>query len=290
MLIKQFFPSFFVLCFLSLSSYAQQTVLSPVDRVAPEKTYKVVAHRGGWLECEEPDCSIASLKYAIQVGSYASELDIVITKDREVLVVHPHNGNLVNGLEPYAHTMAEIRAAGKLSNGEEIPTLQEYITVVMDPDQNPLGTKLWLDVKKLTKNRENVGLHYTIDACLRAAEIIRAMGAEEYCEFLIPTGEELLEAVRDRVADDFQINIAWMTPTDPQHYKQAWAQLPYASVFGPEAKLKPEDFFAAGVPLSVYGVNNAERMEVILPYYTRMKAVFTDYPLQLIEKLKAAGY
>lgn len=256
----------------------------------PKGMYKVVAHRGGYLECNEPDCSIASLKYAIEVGSYAAECDIVITKDNEVLVVHPHDGYLVNGIAPFEHTLAEIRAAGKLANGEEIPTLQEYIALVMDQNQNPMGTKLWLDVKKLTKNRENIALEHTIAACLRAAEIIQEMNAEDYCEFLIPVGSDLIEAVRDQVADEFKINIAWMTPTQPEAYKQAWAQLPYASVFGENATLKPADFFEAGVPLSVYGVNNAERMDIVIPYYGELKAIFTDYPKLLIQKLQEQGY
>lgn len=263
-----------------------QTVADPL----PRGMYKVVAHRGGYLECNEPACSIASLKYAINVGSYASEVDIVITLDDEILVAHPHDGNLVNGLPPYAHSLEEIRAAGTLANGEQVPTLQEFIELVMDKEQNPNGMKLWLDVKKLTKNRENVGLQYTIDACLRAAEIIREMKAEAYCEFLIPTGSELIEAVRDRIADEYGINIAWMTPTHPVEYKQAWAQLSYASVFGDKASFKPEEYFEAGVPLSVYGVNTAARMDAVIPYYPQLKAIFTDYPLQLIEKLRAHGY
>lgn len=291
MRIKQLFITCILLIVGASSVKAQRPDLKNVsEQGVPEKIYKVVAHRGGWLECNEPDCSIASLKYAIAVGSYAAELDVVITKDNEILVVHPHDGNLVNGMVPYEHTLAEIRAAGKLANGEEIPTLQEYVTVVLDKGQNPLGTKLWIDVKKFTKKGESAEIKYTIDACIRSAEIIREMAAEDYCEFLIPTGEELIEAVRDRITDEFKINIAWMTATHPSAYKQAWAQLPYQSVFGPEAKLKPEDFFEADVPLSVYGVNDEKRMAVIMPYYGQLKAVFTNYPMQLINKLRKAGY
>ena len=44
-----------------------------------EGVYKVVAHRGGYLECNRPDCSISSLKYAISIGCWGSECDICIT-------------------------------------------------------------------------------------------------------------------------------------------------------------------------------------------------------------------
>lgn len=59
--------------------------------------YKVVAHRGGYQECARPDCSISSLKYAIMLRCFASECDIVLTGDNDVLVAHPQSGYLVNG-------------------------------------------------------------------------------------------------------------------------------------------------------------------------------------------------
>ena len=89
--------------------------------------YKVVAHRGGYQECARPDCSISSLKYAIMLRCFASECDIVLTGDNDVLVAHPQSGYLVNGLEPFDHTVAEIRAAGTLANGEPVPTLRDFI-------------------------------------------------------------------------------------------------------------------------------------------------------------------
>ena len=81
---------------------------TPPNKVAVSSggtgVYKVVAHRGGYQECARPDCSISSLKYAIMLRCWASECDIVLTKDNDVLVAHPKSGYLVNGLEPFNHT------------------------------------------------------------------------------------------------------------------------------------------------------------------------------------------
>ena len=33
-----------------------------------------------------------------------------------------------------------------------------------------------------------------------------------------------------------------------------------------------------------------EQMELVLPYYQSLKAIFTNYPAALIKKLKAKGY
>ena len=255
-----------------------------------QKIYKVVAHRGGYLECNRPDCSISSLKYAIMLGCYASECDVLITKDNDILVAHPVSGYMINGLSPFDHTVAEIRAAGKLANGEEIPTLRDFINVIMNKEQNPLKTKIWLDVKELTKDGKSLGYDYSINACLRACEIIKEMKAEEYCEFLIPTGNGIIDAVRDKVADDYKINIAWMTSTNPSNYKQAWAQLSYTKVFGDDATYGPLDYIEAGVPLSIYNVDNDETMANTLPYYPKLKAIFTNYPNKLIQKIKKEGY
>ena len=209
--------------------------------------YKVVAHRGGYQECARPDCSISSLKYAIMLRCFASECDIVLTGDNDVLVAHPQSGYLVNGLEPFDHTVAEIRAAGTLANGEPVPTLRDFIRVLQDPELNPHGMRLWLDVKRLTKNGEEIDVNHSINACYRACEIIKEMKAQSLCEFLIPTGGSIFDVVRDKVIDEYRINLAWMTCTHPDNYGKAWAQLSYDKIFGDNTAYGPMDYISAGV-------------------------------------------
>lgn len=118
--------------------------------------YKIVAHRGGSAECKAPDCSVASLKYAISLNCYASEADIVLTGDNDILICHPNGNGQVNGLDPATHTLAQIRAAGNLSNGEPVPTLTDFLKIVMDKKLNPNGMKLWLDVKRLADAERSI--------------------------------------------------------------------------------------------------------------------------------------
>lgn len=254
--------------------------------------YKIVAHRGGSAECKLPDCSVASLKYAISQNCYASEADIVLTGDNDILICHPDGNGQVNGLDPATHTVAQIRAAGNLSNGEPIPTLTDFLKIVMDKNLNPNGMKLWLDVKRLADAERS------INACLRASEIISGANAQNYCEFLIPTGEDIFMAVRDRVINDYKINIAWMTCTnpakyaDPKDYGKVWAQLAYRKILGdnPESQYRPLDYFKAGLPLSIYGASDDKTMADIIQYYPKLKAIFTDYPAKLISKLREQKY
>lgn len=264
------------------------------EKPETEKTavYKVVAHRGGSAECKLPDCSVASLKYAISHNCYASESDIVLTGDKDILICHPDGNGRVNGLDPGTHTLAEIRAAGNLSNGELIPTLTDFLKIVMDKELNPNGMKLWLDVKRF----DDAGR--SINACLRASEIIAGANAQNYCEFLIPTGEDIFMAVRDKVINDYKINIAWMTCTnpakyaDPKDYGKVWAQLAYSKILGdnPGSSYRPLDYFNAGLPLSIYGADDDKTMADVIPYYPKLKAIFTNYPAKLISKLKEQKY
>lgn len=264
------------------------------EKPETEKTavYKVVAHRGGSAECKLPDSSVASLKYAISQNCYASETDIVLTGDKDILICHPDGNGLVNGLDPATHTVAEIRAAGNLSNGEPIPTLTDFLKIVMDKEMNPNGMKLWLDVKRFADADRS------INACLRASEIISGVNAQNYCEFLIPTGEDIFMAVRDRVINDYKINIAWMTCTnpakyaDPKDYGKVWAQLAYRKILGdnPESSYRPLDYFNAGLPLSIAGVDDDKTMADVIPYYPKLKAIFTNYPAKLISKLREQKY
>lgn len=264
------------------------------EKPETEKTsvYKVVAHRGGSAECKLPDCSVASLKYAISQNCYASEADIVLTGDKDILICHPNGNGQVNGLDPATHTVAQIRAAGNLSNGEPIPTLTDFLKIVMDKKLNPNGMKLWLDVKRLADAERS------INACLRASVIISGANAQSYCEFLIPTGEDIFMAVRDRVINDYKINIAWMTCTnpakyaDPKDYGKVWAQLAYRKILGdnPESKYRPLDYFNAGLPLSIYGPDDDKTMADVIQYYPKLKAIFTNYPAKLISKLREQKY
>lgn len=264
------------------------------EKPETEKTavYKVVAHRGGSAECKLPDCSVASLKYAIGQNCYASESDIVLTADKDILICHPDGNGKVNGLDPGTHTLAEIRAAGNLSNGEPVPTLTDFLKIVMDKEMNPNGMKLWLDVKRF----DDAGR--SINACLRASEIIAGANAQSYCEFLIPTGEDIFMEVRDKVINDYKINIAWMTCTnpakyaDPKDYGKVWAQLAYSKILGdnPGSSYRPLDYFNAGLPLSIYGADDDKTIADVIQYYPKLKAIFTNYPAKLISKLKEQKY
>ena len=100
----------------------------------------VVAHRGAFKKNGFPENSIASLKEAIRLKCTGSEFDVRMTADDSLIINHDSH---FNKLEIEKTTYAEL-SQYKLSNGEKLPTLREYILAGLA--DNTL-TRLVLEIK-----------------------------------------------------------------------------------------------------------------------------------------------
>jgi glycerophosphoryl diester phosphodiesterase len=89
----------------------------------------VTGHRG--VAGLEPENTIRSFKRALELGVDRVELDVHLTKDRKLIVIHDITVNRTTNGQGYVwdYTLEEIKRldAGK---GEQVPTLQEVINVV----------------------------------------------------------------------------------------------------------------------------------------------------------------
>jgi glycerophosphoryl diester phosphodiesterase len=83
---------------------------------------KIIAHRGAWKEFNLPENSIAALQKAIEIKAFGSEFDVRRTLDGKLVVNHDptHFGDTIE-LNTYAALNAK-----KISNGEDLPLLQDY--------------------------------------------------------------------------------------------------------------------------------------------------------------------
>lgn len=120
---------------------------------------KVIAHRGYWTAPESAQNSIASFTKADAVGVFGSEIDVWLTADNKLIVNHDRvykdtDINMENA------TAKQITAI-KLPNGENIPTLDEYLKLVASkPD-----TRLILEMKSLSDyNREDLAAEKIVKA------------------------------------------------------------------------------------------------------------------------------
>lgn len=84
---------------------------------------KVIAHRGFWDTEGSAQNSIAALEKAADAEVYGSEFDVWITRDGVAVVNHNKD---INGIV-IEKTDYQALKDQKLSNGETIPTLEEYL-------------------------------------------------------------------------------------------------------------------------------------------------------------------
>ena len=89
----------------------------------------IMGHRGA--AALEPENTLLSIARAMEIGVDAVEIDVHLTKDEEIVVIHDSTvDRTTNGTGPVStHTLQELKKldAGK---GETIPTLQEVIDFI----------------------------------------------------------------------------------------------------------------------------------------------------------------
>lgn len=257
-------------------------------------TNKIVAHRGGSKEYNCPDNSRASLTYAMALKCYACECDIYWTKDNNIIIGHADSYCKINNLYPWEATVEELRKAGKLKNGEELPTLEDFIKMVKVKGN---CTKLCLDIKNTYDGDRNVSAKKSVQ---RACEIIKEMKAEAWCEFIC-TGYTEVATVAASCQATYGMPVGWMankTPAQHKSYGFTWANLSAAEYMTPygSGSRTIDQFVNAGMQISVFNVDkqsgdgNAvysdEAVQYYVDNYPRLRFICTNYPAWLLNKVK----
>ena len=129
--------SIFLFMFIMQTTNAQQT--------------KIIAHRGAWKEFNLPENSIASLEKAIELKCDGAEFDVRRTLDGVLVVNHDpvYFGDTIQ-TNTYAHLNRN-----KLSNGESLPTLEQYF---LKGTQDKHKTLLICEIKAAIKDNEQDSL------------------------------------------------------------------------------------------------------------------------------------
>lgn len=106
----------------------------------------VLAHRGS--SAQAPENTMAAFELALEVGAHGLELDVYLSKDEEIVVIHdPTLERTTNGSGPVEqHTLEELKRLDAGSwfspefQGESIPTLRQVCELVKEQD-------LWLNIE-----------------------------------------------------------------------------------------------------------------------------------------------
>ncbi len=105
---------------------------------SPKESVVITAHRGASLVA--PENTLAAIRKAIELGADMAEIDVQLTSDNEVVVVHDFDLMRIAGIPTRVSEMSleEIRKvdAGAWFSadfaGERIPTLEEVLDVARD--------------------------------------------------------------------------------------------------------------------------------------------------------------
>lgn len=103
---------------------------------------KIVGHRG--VAGYAPENTLRAFEYAIELGCDRTELDVHLSKDGEVIVIHDDNvSRVTDGTGKVADlSLAELKRL-RCPEGQEIPTLQEVINIT----KGKIGLQIELKAK-----------------------------------------------------------------------------------------------------------------------------------------------
>lgn len=143
------------------------------------QTY-VIAHRGFWNTKGSAENSVSSLVNADSIGCYGSEFDVWLTSDDKLIVNH---NPMIYGKFIEKTSLRKL-TKNKLSNKEQIPTLEQYLNKGKE-----LKTKLILELKPHNKpERETLAVEKII-AMVKEMELENRM---EYITFSLHAAKEFI--------------------------------------------------------------------------------------------------
>ncbi len=168
-----------------------QTTFTVVETMP--KGCKVIAHRGHWNVSGASQNSRRSLQNALDLKVYGSETDIWITSDGVMMVNHDAT---FNGVRLETSTSEQVKAL-KLSNGENMPSLEDLLNMVK-ADDGP--TKLIIEIKTHSDAaRGRAAADSTVN-------MVHRMGLEDRVEYIAFS----LDICKRIVQDDPEAHVAYL--------------------------------------------------------------------------------
>lgn len=250
---------------LSCSSTTKSVAITPTFHNNP-----VIAHRGAWKKNNLPENSIASLKQAIGIKCAGSEFDVRMTADDSLVVNHdPH----YNDLEIEKTNYADL-STFKLSNGEKLPTLKEYILAGIE---NNNATRLVCEIKPSEISKER-----GIRIAEKIFQIIQELKAQEMVVFI-----SFDYAILKKIIE-LNTKISTQYLEDDKPFEQLKKDgISGADYYFSSFKDHPERIFEAkknNISLNAWTVNNAADMDWLI--LNGFDFITTNEPELVFERIK----
>jgi glycerophosphoryl diester phosphodiesterase len=144
---------------------------------------KVIAHRGAWKNTGAPENSIAALRQAVTLGCEGSEFDVHMSTDS--LPVINHDASIQN--ISIARTPSRELLALKLSNGEPMPTLEQYLKAGLEQQK----TKLILEIKA-----SELGKEHSIALTRKIVALVEDLQAQAWVDYISFDYDVCLEVMK----------------------------------------------------------------------------------------------
>jgi glycerophosphoryl diester phosphodiesterase len=233
----------------------------------------VVAHRGAWKTKQLPENSIASLREAIALHCTGSEFDIHRTSDDSLVINHDPNFFKL----PIEKTDYATLAKNKLSNGETLPTLREYLLAGL---QNNTSTRLILEIKPSAISKERGQ-----ETAARVVKLVEELHAQTMSAYISFDYEILKKILRLDPKAHTQYLEANQPPEQVKADGIAGIDYHYSAF-----KTHPEWIESAKknkLILNAWTVNDTTTMDWLLQ--NKFDLITTNEPELLMERVRAVG-
>lgn len=226
----------------------------------------VIAHRGAWKNSGAPQNSFASLKAAMDMGWGGSEFDIHMTAD-SVLVIN-HDADFF-GI-PIQTNVYDSLLSKKLSNGEQIPLLKDFLLLGKQQSK----TKLVLEIKPSVRGKD-----WARATARKVVEMVHQFGAKDVSVYISFDYDILLEVLQVDPTASVQYLSGNKTPEEVK--KDGIAGLDYNYSVYQKNPLYIEQSKSLGLQLNAWTVNKKEQMKWLLT--NGFQFITTDEPELLLE-------
>ena len=239
----------------------------------------VVAHRG--FSGAAPENTMAAFRKAFEAGSDMIELDIQLSKDGKIVVIHDEAlKRTTNGQGKVEdHTFREIRDLdagswfGPQFSGEKIPTLQEVLELAKD--------KVLVNIEIKNPAHGQYAITELADQGLVTVNKAGMLNRIIFSSFN-PVSLEWIQDREPRAWTAFLYHRDWNSLSEVTKGKD-WEVLNLRNSLLTRGKI--EKIHQEGIKINVYTVNDEEDLEQFVKW--GVDGIITNYPDRLIRILKA---
>jgi len=237
----------------------------------------VIAHRG--FSGRAPENTVAAIREAIVIGANMAEIDVTLTADERVVVIHDEtlerttdgSGNVGD------HSFDEIRSLDAGSwfapqfAGEKVPTLGE----VLDTAKGRI--LLNVEIKSEAVDR---GISDKVAAAINE----RGMNDQVVVSSFSPTALEQMHTVAPKIRTAVLYNPEFQRGEDPVEIVHSLGASAF-NIRGSRLKAKMlRSCREHGIPVAVYTVDKPKKMKRWVK--KGIDAIFTNHPDRLLEVLE----